>query len=234
MTTQEYLSKYGVTLKEARDFVMNNLDHLDVVYNTAKEFGVNNDMLADIVSSDFPGVTGKTVNNFFNQHGFDGISLGFNSSGTYHHFTVNELAGKIFYDVDTDSSNGSCYVEKQTFNFMDTSHGTATMSGGETIAFNYSIDSNGVLVLNASDGTTSYVKAFDDSKTGGLELKWVDTGDGLSYEDLMQYPKDLVSDIDFFFSDENQADTFMAQADNLLSTYGDSLCGGDMSIDNIL
>ena len=231
MTTQEYLSKYGVTLEEARDFVMNNLDHLDVVYNTAKEFGVNNDMLADIVSSDFPGVTGKIVNNFFNQHGFDGIALGFNDSGIYHKFTLNELAGKTIYDISTnDSCNG---MSKGTFNFTDTSHGSAT-DGVENITFNYSVDANGILVMNFSDGSTNYIKAFDDSKTGGLELKWVGEGDNTSYEDLMQYPKDLVSDIDFFFSDENQADTFMAQADNLLSTYGGSLCGGDISIDNII
>ena len=234
MTTQEYLAKYGVSIEEARDFVMSNLDHLDIVYNTAKEYGVNNDMLADIVSSDFPGVTGKTVNDFFNQHGFDGITLGFNDSGVYHQFTTDELVGKTLYDISTDYSNGSCQVEKGTFNFTDTSHGTAT-NGVENMTFDYSIDANGILVMNFSDGSTSYIKAFDDSKTGGLELKWIDASDGISYEDLMQYPKDLLNDVDFFFSDESKADTFMDQVNSLLPTDGASLCGNmPIDIDSII
>ena len=91
MTTQEYLSKYGVTLEEAKDFVMNNLDHIDVIYNTAKEFGINNDMLADIVSNDFPGVTGEIISNFFSEYGLNGQALGFNTSDTSQLNTVGTL-----------------------------------------------------------------------------------------------------------------------------------------------
>ena len=234
MTTQEYLSKYGITLEEARDFVMNNLDNLDVIYNAAKEYGVNNDMLADIVSNDFPGVTGKAVNDFFQQHGFDGISLGFNDSDIYHKFTLDELAGKTLYEVSASGYNGSCTAGKGIYNFSDTSHGSTTNGVIESIPFDYSIDASGILVLNFSDGHTNYIKAFDDSKIGGLELKWVDTGD-ISYEDLIQYPKDLLNsdnNVNFFFADENQADAFMEQIDSL-STEAASLCG-TMPIDNII
>ena len=77
MTTQQYLASKGVSMDQAETFIMDNLDHPDTIYNVCRDFGVNNDMIADIVQTDFPGVNGTIVSNFFDSNGFDGSALGF-------------------------------------------------------------------------------------------------------------------------------------------------------------
>ena len=76
MTTEQHLSSYGVTIQDARDFIMNNyVVNLQEVYNTCQTFGVSNDMVAEILSTDIPGVSGAIVSNFFDNAGLDGSSL---------------------------------------------------------------------------------------------------------------------------------------------------------------
>ena len=77
MTTQEYLVTKNVTMEVARDFIMSNYEHsLSNVFIICKEFGVNNDMIADILATDIPGVTGAIVSSFFDGNGFAGSELG--------------------------------------------------------------------------------------------------------------------------------------------------------------
>ena len=80
-SAQEHLSQYGVNMQVARDFIMNNYaNNLSLVHQTCKDFGVNNDMIAEILASDFPGVTGQVVSGFFDGNGFDGNTLGFTNN----------------------------------------------------------------------------------------------------------------------------------------------------------
>lgn len=75
MTAKEHLAGYGVTMEVARDFLMSNLDNVANIYNVCKEYAVTNDMLAEILQPDFPGLTGGVVSNFFTERGFDGNTL---------------------------------------------------------------------------------------------------------------------------------------------------------------
>lgn len=80
MTTEEYLISQGVTMQIARDFIMSNYElNLETVFNVCKQYGVNNDMIAEILATDIPGLTGNTVSGFFDTFGFNGNDLGFNS-----------------------------------------------------------------------------------------------------------------------------------------------------------
>jgi len=76
--TEEYLSYKGVSMQEARDFIMDNVTNdLHTVFSVCVSFGVNNDMIADILQSDFPGLTGEVVSEYFDANGFSGSLLGF-------------------------------------------------------------------------------------------------------------------------------------------------------------
>jgi hypothetical protein len=71
MTTSEYLNTLGITVEQAHLFILANMYNVGVIYNAAKQFGVSNQMLAEI----YGGVNEGDVKNFFDLHGFDGSML---------------------------------------------------------------------------------------------------------------------------------------------------------------
>ena len=75
MTVQNYLADLGISVEEAKSFIMENLDDVEKIHNVAKEFGVNNDMLAQVLQDQIPGLTKSTVEDFFSQHGIDASDL---------------------------------------------------------------------------------------------------------------------------------------------------------------
>ena len=80
MGAAEHLSSHGVTVEVANAFIMGNLDNLELIYTTCQQFGVNNDMIAEILASNFSGLTGAVVSSFFDASGFNGNALGFDST----------------------------------------------------------------------------------------------------------------------------------------------------------
>lgn len=70
MKAADYLGKYNVTVKQAYDFIMTNLDKLDLVFYVAKQYGVTNDMLAEIVN-----VKVSDVKTYLTQRGFKADDL---------------------------------------------------------------------------------------------------------------------------------------------------------------
>ncbi|MCX6051258.1 MAG: hypothetical protein NTZ60_01985 [Campylobacterales bacterium] len=78
-SAQTHLATYAISMETARNFIMGNLNNLSLVYNTCKNFGVNNDMIAEIVQSDFPGLNATNVSSFFDSNGFSGSELGFDT-----------------------------------------------------------------------------------------------------------------------------------------------------------
>lgn len=78
MNTSDYLAQLGVSLDQARSFVMANLGNPGTIYNVAKQFKIDSQILADIVAPQFPGVTASQVEAFFSQHGHDGTRLNAN------------------------------------------------------------------------------------------------------------------------------------------------------------
>ncbi|MCX6051083.1 MAG: hypothetical protein NTZ60_01095 [Campylobacterales bacterium] len=157
MTAQQHLLGYGVTMGVARDFIMNNLSNLNTVYSTCKNFGVNNDMIAEILQADFPGVNGTIVSNFFDTKGFSGAGLGFtnSSAGTgtpsaaIPSFSVGLLSGHTFYQAGN----------------QDVTHLTLMFTGSEEFAARgYSTDFLGHTPYSIMDGGILHV---DFSAFGG-------------------------------------------------------------------
>ena len=70
------LSSYGITMQVASDFIMNNIDNISYIHSVARDYGVTNDMLAQILQDQFPGLTGQIVANYFASKGVDSSDLG--------------------------------------------------------------------------------------------------------------------------------------------------------------
>lgn len=71
MSTSAYLATFGVTLEQARAFVTANLANPQVIFNTALQYGVTNQMLGEIAGN----YTADDVRAFFNAKGFDSGAL---------------------------------------------------------------------------------------------------------------------------------------------------------------
>jgi hypothetical protein len=116
MTTQQYLADKGVSMEQAQTFIMDNLDNLENIYDVAKEFSVNNDMIADIVQANFPGLNGTVVSGFFDNNGYDGNALGFNSNvadvvidGLYSGSYSGSQNGTFDFTIADTSVSGTWY-----------------------------------------------------------------------------------------------------------------------------
>ncbi|WP_191602251.1 hypothetical protein [Marinomonas algicola] len=64
--TQNLLAKHGVSFEEARGFIYANVANPESIYQTAAQFGITFDMLADLYGQ---GTTGEVVRSFFQQQG---------------------------------------------------------------------------------------------------------------------------------------------------------------------
>lgn len=81
MTAAELLGRYNITMQQASDWVQAHVDHPALIFNTARDYGINSSMLAEIVSPWVPGVNAGLVEDFFDSHGLDGSALSPGSGG---------------------------------------------------------------------------------------------------------------------------------------------------------
>lgn len=75
MTTRSYLSSLGVTMNQAHDFIKANINNPGNIYKVATQYGIDSQMLADIMSIDYPGLSASGVESFFQSQGFNGAAL---------------------------------------------------------------------------------------------------------------------------------------------------------------
>ncbi len=76
---EPYLNSFGITIQQARDFIDLNIEHPEIIYRTAREYGVTTAMLSEIKS-----VSKDVVNTYFepvDKEGMfiDGMSIIVNS-----------------------------------------------------------------------------------------------------------------------------------------------------------
>ena len=180
------MSSYGITMQVASDFIMNNIDNISYVHGVAKDYGVTNDMLAQILQDQFPGLTGQVVANYFATKGIDSNDLGgtppnipvvddSNSQNTVDThlgigFPIHLKTQSTYttYDNDTGKSNDIVTHIKYTY---DAATGKIT-DDNPTNPTSYTYDSNGHLLSSFSnlEGKKDY--NYDDQ---GRILKEVDT-----------------------------------------------------------
>lgn len=99
VTAQTHLAQYNVSMQEAKQFIMSSMKNLSLIYTTclqfgvwSLEFGVNNDMIAEVLGG---GITGDVVQNYLIDHGINGGALGRNFE-----LSAQWLKGKDVYQVE--------------------------------------------------------------------------------------------------------------------------------------
>lgn len=75
MNTNQYLNSLGVTMTQARSSIADNLDKPAAIFNAAKQYKIDSQMLAEIVSPLFPGTKAQDVEKFFEVNGLKGYTL---------------------------------------------------------------------------------------------------------------------------------------------------------------
>lgn len=80
MNVADLLSRQGVTMQQASDWVQAHLTTPGDIYNICLDFGINSGMLAEIVQPFVPGVVAFDVEAFFTAQGFN--ALGLRNAGT--------------------------------------------------------------------------------------------------------------------------------------------------------
>lgn len=78
LNAAQHLAQYGVSVADARAFVMSNLGNLQNIFNVAHEYGVTNAMLAEIVGD---GYTAADVKGYFSAHGINSAALDATTGG---------------------------------------------------------------------------------------------------------------------------------------------------------
>ena len=180
------LSSYGITMQVASDFIMNNIDDISYIHGVAKDYGVTNDMLAQILQDQFPGLTGQVVANYFATKGIDSSDLGgtppnipvvddSNSQNTTDThlgigFPIHLKTQSTYttYDNDTGKSNDIVTHIKYTY---DATTGKIT-DDNPTNPTTYTYDNNGHLISSFSNSEGKKDYSYDDQ---GRILKEVDT-----------------------------------------------------------
>lgn len=77
MSAASHLASYGVTIEQAHEFVLSNLNNPATIFNVAKQFGVTNAMLGEIAG----GYSAADVQAFFSARGIDSSVLDGNMPG---------------------------------------------------------------------------------------------------------------------------------------------------------
>jgi len=162
MTTREYLLGKGVTMDVARDFLENNLDDLHMVYSVYEQYGVNNDMIADILQPDFTGLNSTVVSSYFDSHGLDGARLGFDST----HDNVDDGVYSGSYSGD---QTGTLQITVNNTVFSGTWYSPSWDESGYIYG---SVDNNtGDLHMASQDEDSvpiSFIDIFDDEPVQGV------------------------------------------------------------------
>jgi len=82
MSAQALLAKFNVTLEQAHDWVMANVENPDTIFSVAVDFGITSSMLAEIVAPSIPSATAAMVEQFFISNGKNPTLLNNISVGT--------------------------------------------------------------------------------------------------------------------------------------------------------
>jgi hypothetical protein len=75
MNAAQLLATYGITVDDARQWIVAHLETPKDIYDVAKAGGLTSDMIAEILDPLAPGLTGAMVEGFFTANGFDGAAL---------------------------------------------------------------------------------------------------------------------------------------------------------------
>lgn len=186
-TAESHLAQYGVTMSVARNYLMENLDNLFAIHDTCSTYGVTNDMLAEILAGDFPGLTGTIVADYFASNGIDSNNLGGSqrsidvvvkkpvidvvNDGQYSGQYNGDLSGTFSFTVDDTDVSGSWYNPQYNETgilegIVDNETGDIQLSSRDTDG--YPISMVGVISNDNLSGTWDIPTIGDGSMSGYL------------------------------------------------------------------
>jgi len=210
ITTESYLSKYGISIEQAYTFIMSNLNNLQLVFDTCKEYGVNNDMIADIVGS---GYTGSDVENYFNDNGFNGAELGYNPA-----FSTELLKG---------NNKSQSMEEKQSVDSTNTNDGTVPIVQQSNILSEGEVSSLLFMIEEEKMARDIYDELFE--QTGLIQFDKISDSEQQHYNTLLTTAAKLGIDTD---SLSTQAGVFTNSA--VQSLYDQLIAQGSISTESAI
>jgi hypothetical protein len=148
--TSTHLNAHGVTIDQARSFIMDNMNNVDNIFNVSREYGVTCSMLAEIYGN---GATFSDVLNFFGNHGLE--------SNYLIPLSREWLSENSFYEVWKENGQKHLAVHSNFANNQD----TVTTDGHAESMTAQPMTMNGYKALNehSSNGSDYYVYLGDTS-----------------------------------------------------------------------
>ena len=70
MSAESHLAKFSVTIQQASDFIFSNVDHPEIIFNTAADFAVTTEMLSEITQ-----FSTEVISEYFINFGLDTSNL---------------------------------------------------------------------------------------------------------------------------------------------------------------
>lgn len=157
-------------MEQAHDFIMENLGNVGNIYNVCQQFGVNNDMIAEILQSDFPGLSGSLVSNVFSNNGYNGDALGFNAPtpaisnthGTLNLSNLGNYSAVVLYEnVSQYALDEAYYLGSEGIDYMYASNDTWDSIRDLGFTANYTSAYNGGYEVSYSNDYTTTAIGID-------------------------------------------------------------------------
>ncbi|WP_425640974.1 hypothetical protein ACPUEK_12695 [Marinomonas gallaica] len=112
MSTEQHLLNFGISMAEAKDFLLQNLDRPGFIFSTAESFGITNEMLGDI----YGGASQSDVVDFFQTQGIDSTVLESNAEDTISNSTSDRSTGASQVNYWLLNQDSSDYVNAPLLN----------------------------------------------------------------------------------------------------------------------
>lgn len=95
ISAESHLAKLGVTVQQAKDYIELNREHPDIIFNTARDYGVTSNMLSEL-----SGYSRSDVLGYFDANGLAGKEVDYTSE------MVNSDLGSLEHLVGFDTNTG--------------------------------------------------------------------------------------------------------------------------------
>lgn len=141
MSLAAVLAQHGISVDTARQFLLQNLDHPDTIYNVAQQFQLTTPALAELA-----GVGHEDVNNYLNANGLSPTTLDAGGTATTDYVLLSDLR-----DGDIFLYNPVTATGKKLFSFGEGITDIATAANGDI----YATDFNTIYRYEFATGTLS-------------------------------------------------------------------------------
>jgi len=211
-TAASLLAGYGVSMQAAYQFVVSNLNTPSTILSVSRQFGITNDMLAEIVGTGIPGVTGAQVKGFFAGKGLDSTDLDPSAQNTVNASTLSTISSTgALSPTNSDhpiTNNSTVAVGSNSTTANSTSStGSSGSSSSNNTGASQTVQINPIQNIglwNAASGAFNYsmdMANVPSSLQSGITINNFGADDSIHVTN-MAYPYPDVHSIDFGFGSD--------------------------------